>query len=96
MAQTFAVILMDVQMPVMDGYETARLIRMRAESEHTPIIFITAHADEEAKIPVAYASGAVDFIFAPIVAGHPAREGLDLRRALPQVARARAALRRHA
>ena len=58
---------MDVQMPVMDGYETARLIRMRSESEHTPIIFITAHAAEEAKIPIAYESGAVDFIFAPIV-----------------------------
>ena len=54
-------------MPGMDGYETARLIRMRNESEHTPIIFITAHAAEEAKIPIAYASGAVDFIFAPIV-----------------------------
>ena len=67
MEQTFAVILMDVQMPVMDGYETARFIRMRSESEHTPIIFITAHAAEESKIPVAYASGAVDFIFAPIV-----------------------------
>ena len=67
MKRTFAVILMDVQMPDMDGYETARLIRMRDESEHTPIIFITAHAAEEAQIPVAYASGAVDFIFAPIV-----------------------------
>ena len=67
MDRRFAVILMDVQMPVMDGYETARFIRMRGESEHTPIIFITAHAAEESKIPVAYESGAVDFIFAPIV-----------------------------
>lgn len=67
MAQTFAVILMDVQMPFMDGYETARLIRMRAESAHTPIIFITAYSRDEAQIPIAYASGAVDFIFAPIV-----------------------------
>jgi len=67
MLRTFAVILMDVQMPRMDGYETARFIRMRRESEHTPIIFITAHAREEAQIPAAYASGAVDFIFAPIV-----------------------------
>ena len=67
MEQTFAAILLDVQMPVMDGYETASLIRMRRESEHTPIIFITAHSTEDAKIRVAYASGAVDFIFAPIV-----------------------------
>jgi diguanylate cyclase (GGDEF)-like protein/PAS domain S-box-containing protein len=67
MKQSFAAILLDVQMPGMDGYETARLIRMRAQSEHTPIIFITAYAQDEADIPVAYASGAVDFIFAPIV-----------------------------
>ncbi len=67
MERTFSVILMDVQMPGMDGYETARFIRLRAQSEHTPIIFVTAHAAEEAQIPVAYESGAVDFIFAPIV-----------------------------
>jgi diguanylate cyclase (GGDEF)-like protein/PAS domain S-box-containing protein len=66
MKGTFAVILMDVQMPVMDGYETARLIRMRRESEHTPIIFVTAHAATETKVPTAYAVGAVDFIFAPV------------------------------
>ncbi len=69
MTQTFAAILMDVQMPGMDGYETARFIRMRKESEHTPIIFLTAHAREEAQIPLAYASGAADFIFAPLDAG---------------------------
>jgi diguanylate cyclase (GGDEF)-like protein/PAS domain S-box-containing protein len=67
--QAFAVILMDVQMPVIDGYETAQLIRMRRECEHTPIIFITANARDEAAIPAAYASGAVDFIFAPLVPG---------------------------
>jgi diguanylate cyclase (GGDEF)-like protein/PAS domain S-box-containing protein len=66
MGRTFAVILMDVQMPLMDGYETARLIRMREECEDTPIIFVTAHSSDEAQIAVAYASGAVDFIFAPI------------------------------
>ncbi len=68
MERSFAVILMDVQMPGMDGYETARLIRMRRECEHTPIIFVTAHTPDEAQIPIAYASGAVDFIFAPLVA----------------------------
>jgi len=67
MDRTFAVIMMDVQMPVMDGYETTRLIRLREESEHTPIIFITSNATDEVEIPAAYASGAVDFIFAPIV-----------------------------
>lgn len=67
--RTFAVILMDVRMPLMDGYETARLIRMRRESEHTPIIFITADADSGAAVPIAYASGAVDFIAGAIVPG---------------------------
>jgi len=61
------VILMDVQMPEMDGYETAKFIRMRRESEKTPIIFITAHGREAEQIPIAYASGAVDFILGPII-----------------------------
>jgi diguanylate cyclase (GGDEF)-like protein/PAS domain S-box-containing protein len=53
----------------MDGYETAKLIRMRRECEHTPIIFVTAHTRDEAQIPIAYESGAVDFIFAPLDPG---------------------------
>jgi diguanylate cyclase (GGDEF)-like protein/PAS domain S-box-containing protein len=67
MERTFAVILMDVQMPVMDGYETAKLLRMRRECEHVPIIFVTANLGSEADIPIAYASGAVDFVFGAIV-----------------------------
>ncbi|HNN98091.1 MAG TPA: response regulator, partial [Pseudomonadota bacterium] len=42
----FAVILLDVNMPSLDGYETAALIRKRRRSAHTPIIFITGYADE--------------------------------------------------
>ncbi len=68
MKRPFAVILMDVQMPLMDGYETARLIRMRRECEHTPIIFVTAQQRDEAQIPIAYESGAVDFISGPLEA----------------------------
>ncbi len=67
MDRTFAVILMDVNMPMMDGYETARLIRMRRDAEHTPIVFVTAAARDEVQIPAAYASGAIDFMFAPVV-----------------------------
>lgn len=67
-ARSFAVITMDVEMPGMDGYETAKMIRQRRESEHTPIIFATAYTEEEVHIPRAYASGAVDFMFAPLSA----------------------------
>jgi PAS domain S-box-containing protein len=66
MAQDFAVILLDVRMPDMDGFETAALIRQRVQSEMTPIIFITAYASDEIVNADHYAEGAVDFIFAPI------------------------------
>ncbi|HWH92268.1 MAG TPA: EAL domain-containing protein [Baekduia sp.] len=66
--QTFAVILLDVRMPSMDGYETADLIRQRRRSKPTPIIFVTAFAPDETETAAAYARGAVDFIFTPIVA----------------------------
>jgi len=62
----FAVILLDVQMPGMDGFETASLIRRRKKSALTPIIFITAFADEVRQAE-GYAQGAVDYILAPVV-----------------------------
>jgi PAS domain S-box-containing protein len=61
----FAVILLDVNMPDMDGYETAALIRQRKRSAHTPIIFITAFADEVHKAH-GYSLGAVDYILSPV------------------------------
>ena len=60
--QSFAVILMDVSMPILKGYETAKLIRQRIESASTPIIFLTAYGRDETETASAYASGAVDFI----------------------------------
>ena len=45
--QDFAVILLDVNMPLVDGFETAALIRDRPRSRHTPIIFITAYGEDE-------------------------------------------------
>jgi PAS domain S-box-containing protein len=66
MAQDFAVILLDVCMPDMDGFETAALIRQRRQSEMTPIIFITAFGSDEIVSTDRYAEGAVDFIFAPV------------------------------
>jgi PAS domain S-box-containing protein len=66
MNQDFAVILLDVRMPIMDGFETARRIRQRVQSEMTPIIFITAHNGDEMPLADRFAEGAVDFIFAPV------------------------------
>ncbi len=63
----FAVILLDVNMPTMDGFETAKLIRSRPRSAHTPIIFVTAEAHSEAQRLSGYTLGAVDFIGSPII-----------------------------
>ena len=60
----FAVILLDVNMPGMDGFETAQLIRQRKSSEHTPIIFVTAYQDE-LFMSRGYSLGAVDYVFKP-------------------------------
>src|SRR5688500_19541825 len=62
----FAVILLDVNMPGMDGFETAALIRQRKKSAHTPIIFITAFFDE-VRTAQGYATGGVDYIPTPVV-----------------------------
>jgi signal transduction histidine kinase len=63
----FALILLDVKMPTMDGFETARMIRARKRSSHTPIIFVTAHGRDDREVGSAYALGAVDFLFKPVV-----------------------------
>ena len=63
--QEFAAILLDVHMPDMDGFETASLIRQRPLSKHTPILFLTAYADE-AQLTKAYALGAVDYMPTPV------------------------------
>ncbi len=61
----FAVILLDVQMPEMDGFETATLIRERDKSRDTPIIFLTALSHSETHVFRGYELGAVDYIFKP-------------------------------
>jgi PAS domain S-box-containing protein len=63
----FAVILLDVSMPGMDGFETASLIRRRPSTEHTPIIFVTSMNQSENHIARGYQLGAVDYILTPIV-----------------------------
>lgn len=61
----FAVVLLDVQMPDLDGFETATLIRERARSRDTPIIFLTALSRSETNVFRGYELGAVDYIFKP-------------------------------
>jgi len=63
----FAVILLDVNMPGLDGLETAALIRSRTRSAHIPIIFITADYADEVRISKGYSLGAVDYLSSPVV-----------------------------
>ncbi|HLY73610.1 MAG TPA: response regulator, partial [Planctomycetota bacterium] len=62
----FALILLDVKMPDMDGFETAELIRSREQTRHTPIIFLTAIDQIQGSESRGYAAGAVDFLFKPL------------------------------
>lgn len=64
--QDFALVLLDVQMPTMNGFEAAKLIRVRERSRHLPIIFVTAYGDDDEQIRAAYSLGAVDFLSKPI------------------------------
>lgn len=66
--EEFAVILLDVQMPGLSGFETAKLIRAREKTKHTPIIFITAISQDSENVKTGYAVGAIDYIFKPF---HP-------------------------
>lgn len=63
----FAVILLDVKMPDMDGFETAALIRERDKSRHTPILFLTAADRSQTQAVRGYAVGAVDYLIKPVV-----------------------------
>src|SRR5476651_1645996 len=58
--------LLDVQMPVMDGFELAELMRGTERTKHVPIIFVTAGTRDPQRVFTGYESGAVDFLFKPI------------------------------
>jgi PAS domain S-box-containing protein len=65
LGRDFAVILLDVQMPELDGYETAELIKGRERTRHIPIIFLTALSKDEGAVFRGYLSGAVDYMLKP-------------------------------
>ncbi|WP_026889856.1 diguanylate cyclase domain-containing protein [Clostridium beijerinckii] len=62
----FALVLLDVQMPEMDGFETAEFMRMNSKTRYVPIIFVTAISKEKMCIFKGYEKGAVDYLFKPI------------------------------
>ena len=66
LTEEFALILLDLHMPGMDGYETAALIRSRKRTKDTPIVFLTAIFRDEAHVFQAYSAGAVDVVFKPV------------------------------
>ena len=64
--RSFAAVLLDVQMPDMDGFEVARLMRGRAATRHTPILFVTALNKSSEHVFRGYEAGAVDYLFKPL------------------------------
>lgn len=66
-SQTFAIILMDVRMPTLNGFETAKLCQQQSRGASTPIIFVTAYGEDTKEEASAYASGGVDFITMPVL-----------------------------
>ncbi|MCX4247082.1 ATP-binding response regulator [Paraliomyxa miuraensis] len=86
----FALILLDVKMPTMDGLETARMVRQRERTRHVPIIFLTAYDRTDEDVLEAYHLGAVDFLFKPIspeVLRAKASVFVELQRRTAEVAR---------
>lgn len=67
MRNDFALILLDVQMPGMDGFETAKFIQENESTKDVPIIFVTAINKEDAYVQKGYESGAIDYLFKPII-----------------------------
>ncbi len=93
----FAVVLLDVQMPAMDGFETATLMREHDETRDVPVIFVTAISTELRYIKSGYASGAVDYLLKPIdpdVLLAKVRVFLDLERQRTGLQQAISSLRR--
>ncbi|QNA99984.1 two-component system response regulator [Massilia sp. Se16.2.3] len=80
----FALVLLDVQMPTLDGFQTAELMRQHPRSQAVPIIFLSAGDPDDATLERAYALGAADYLAKPPACGGAARQGRGFRRSLPQ------------
>lgn len=63
----FALVLLDIHMPGLDGFQTAQIIRARGRTHDLPIIFLTAYSKDDVQIAQGYELGAVDFLFKPLV-----------------------------
>jgi signal transduction histidine kinase len=88
--RAFAVVLLDINLPGLSGFETARLIRSRDRYKHLPIIFITGHSHNHEDVQRGYELGAVDYLFKPIVPGMlraKVKVFVDLHERTAQVAR---------
>ncbi|HYH95175.1 GAF domain-containing protein [Hyalangium sp.] len=97
LSEEFAVILLDVQMEGMDGFETATLIKQRERNRNIPIIFLTAYGRDETEVKAGYAHGAVDYLQKPFsaeVLRSKVSVFIELSRAQQQVQRQAELLRR--
>src|SRR5262245_53239470 len=66
LSRDFAVIILDIHMPVMNGFELATMVRERERSAHTPLIFLTAADAKVAELYRAYSVGAIDYLVKPV------------------------------
>ncbi|MET3716343.1 CheY-like chemotaxis protein [Pseudomonas sp. PvP001] len=80
-------VLLDVQMPGMDGFEVARLMRGSQRTRLTPIIFLTANEQSQAAVLKGYATGAVDYLFKAVRSADSAAQGPGTARAAAQPTR---------
>ena len=80
----FAAIVLDINMPLVNGIELAQIIKQRARTRDIPILFLTAYLVDEQDILLGYGAGAVDYLSKPVHPEHPALQDRRLRRSLSQ------------
>ena len=88
-AEEFALLILDIRMPGMTGFELAQIIKERKKTARVPIIFLTAYYNEDQHVLEGYGSGAVDYLHKPVNRADAAFEGGGVRRAVSQEPRGR-------